>query len=152
MNQEEPHAIQPAVLSSASSSQGPRHLQLRAVPDDGFQWRRRRQPVDISTPVFFYSRRIGLNSDRHPHRCWRPCDVGNTGKIDVGALNIETADDASPDASKSTTYTVLRVKRDIFRRSAIGAMATNRSQSATTRKTAATRRTASTASSNFYGT
>ncbi|MFN7983524.1 MAG: DUF5916 domain-containing protein [Vicinamibacterales bacterium] len=85
-----------------------------------------------TTPVFFYSRRIGLNSGRVI-----PIDAGGrvtgkVGKFSVGALNIETADD-SASRTPQTNYTVLRVKRDIFRRSAIGAMATNRSQSATTK-------------------
>jgi len=85
-----------------------------------------------TTPVFFYSRRIGLNSGRVI-----PIDAGGrvtgkVGKFSIGALNIETADD-SVSKTPQTNFTVLRVKRDIFRRSAIGAMATNRSQSATTR-------------------
>ena len=85
-----------------------------------------------TTPVFFYSRRIGLNSGRVI-----PIDAGGrltgkVGKFSLGLLNIETADD-SLSKTPQTNFTVLRVKRDIFRRSAVGAMATNRTQSATTR-------------------
>ena len=78
-------------------------------------------------PYMFYSRRIGLNRGRVV-----PIDVGGrlTGKVGgwgVGALNIQTGDETAS-ASPSTNFTVMRVKRDILRRSAIGAMFTNRNQ------------------------
>ena len=80
------------------------------------------------TPALFYSRRIGLNGSRVI-----PIDVGGrlTGKVGrygIGAMNIETRDD---EVSKTprTNFTVLRVKRDILRRSTIGLIVTNRSQS-----------------------
>ena len=60
-----------------------------------------------------------------------PTDVGErlTGKVgdfSVGAINIQTVEQ---DATPATTFTVLRVKRDILRRSSIGAIFTNRSES-----------------------
>ena len=78
-------------------------------------------------PYLFYSRRIGLNRGRVV-----PIDVGGrlTGKVGgwgVGLLNIQAGDE-SVSASPSTNFTVLRVKRDILRRSAIGAMFTNRNR------------------------
>jgi Domain of unknown function (DUF5916) len=84
------------------------------------------------TPYLFYSRRIGVQGNRVV-----PIDAGArlTGKVGdfaVGALNIQAGDlDASPTlpAVASTNFTVLRVKRDILRRSTIGAMFTNRSDS-----------------------
>lgn len=82
----------------------------------------------VNAPQLFYSRRIGLNSGRVI-----PIDVGGrvtgkVGKFSVGALNLQTGDD---DVSRtpSTNFTVLRLRRDILRRSVIGAMFTNRSQS-----------------------
>jgi len=79
------------------------------------------------TPYLFYTRRIGLNRNRVV-----PIDVGGrlTGKIGafgVGVMNIQAGDE---DVSKSpaTNFTVLRVKRDILRRSTIGAMFTNRNK------------------------
>jgi len=82
----------------------------------------------VSAPQLFYSRRIGLNNGRVI-----PIDVGGrltgkAGKFSVGALNLQTADE---DISKTpqTNFTVLRIRRDILRRSVIGAMVTNRSQS-----------------------
>ena len=81
-----------------------------------------------TTPVLFYSRRIGLNNGRVI-----PIDVGGrmtgkVGKTSVGLLNIETADE-SLSKTPRTNFTVVRVKRDVLKRSAIGAMATNRSAS-----------------------
>jgi hypothetical protein len=82
------------------------------------------------TPTLFYSRRIGLNRGRVI-----PIDVGGrlTGKVGswgIGAVNIQSGDELSS-ATEETNFTVLRVKRDILRRSTIGAIFTNRSVGAT---------------------
>lgn len=79
------------------------------------------------TPYLFYTRRIGLNRNRVV-----PIDVGGrlTGKIGafgVGVMNIQAGDE-SVSRSPATNFTVLRVKRDILRRSTIGAMFTNRNK------------------------
>jgi Domain of unknown function (DUF5916) len=80
-------------------------------------------------PSLFYTRRIGLNGSRVI-----PIEVGGrlTGKVGrfgVGAMNIETGDD--PDVkTPRTNFSVVRVKRDILRRSTIGAMVTNRTATA----------------------
>ena len=84
-------------------------------------------PANVA-PTFFYSRRIGLNSGRVV-----PIDIGErlsgkVGKFNIGALNLQAGDDAVA-KTPVTNFTVLRIKRDIFRRSSIGLMATNRSQS-----------------------
>jgi len=76
-------------------------------------------------PYMFYSRRIGLNRGRVV-----PIDAGGrlTGKVGgwgVGLLNIQAGDE-SVSQSPSTNFTVARIKRDILRRSTIGAMFTNR--------------------------
>lgn len=78
------------------------------------------------TPTLFYSRRIGLNRGRVI-----PLDVGGrlTGKVGrwgFGAVNIQAGDDAVSE-TEATNFTVLRVKRDILRRSTVGAIFTNRS-------------------------
>ena len=80
------------------------------------------------TPVLFYSRRIGLNEGQAV-----PIDVGGrlTGRVgpfSVGALNIRTGDEPVSGA-RATNFSVLRVKRDILRRSSIGAIFTGRSVS-----------------------
>lgn len=82
------------------------------------------------TPYLFYSRRIGLSGNRVI-----PIDAGarltgKVGRFALGVMNIQ-AGDAPPTEtqplSPATNFTVLRVKRDILRRSTIGAMFTNRS-------------------------
>jgi uncharacterized protein DUF5916 len=84
------------------------------------------------TPSVFYSRRIGLNAGRVI-----PIDVGGrlTGKVGrygVGAMNIETGEEVLS-RTPQTNFSVVRVKRDILRRSTIGAIVTNRSQSTVVR-------------------
>ena len=54
--------------------------------------------------------------------------TGKVGAFDVGALNIQT-DDEVISGAETTNFTVVRVKRDILRRSSIGALFTNRSVS-----------------------
>ena len=54
--------------------------------------------------------------------------TGKMGAFDIGALNIQT-DDELVSGAETTNFTVLRVKRDILRRSTIGAIFTNRSVS-----------------------
>jgi len=76
-------------------------------------------------PSLFYTRRIGLNGSRVI-----PIDVGGrmTGKIGqfgIGAMNIDTRDDAASSTPR-TNFSVVRLKRDILRRSTIGAMVTSR--------------------------
>jgi hypothetical protein len=82
--------------------------------------------VTTAQPYLFYTRRIGLNRNRVI-----PIDgggrlTGKVGKYAVGIMNIQTGgEDVS--ATPSTNFSVVRVKRDILRRSSIGAMFTNRS-------------------------
>ncbi len=78
------------------------------------------------TPTLFYSRRIGLNRGRVI-----PLDVGGrltgkAGRWGFGAVNIQAGDE-DVSGTEVTNFTVLRVKRDILRRSTIGAIFTNRS-------------------------
>ena len=81
-----------------------------------------------NTPILFYSRRIGLHQGREV-----PIDAGGrlTGRIgrySLGILSLRTADAPAADA-RATNFSVLRVRRDILRRSNIGAMFTGRSVS-----------------------
>jgi hypothetical protein len=80
------------------------------------------------TPSLFYSRRIGLNNARVI-----PIDVGGrlTGKVgpfSVGVVNIQTREQESA-RTPSTNFTVMRLRRDILRRSSVGVIFTNRSES-----------------------
>jgi uncharacterized protein DUF5916 len=87
-----------------------------------------RSGTGSNTPVLFYSRQIGLNGGRAV-----PIDAGGRltgrhGKFSVGALNIQTHREVVSNA-RPTNFTVLRLKRDILRRSSIGALFTRRSVS-----------------------
>ena len=79
-------------------------------------------------PTIFFSRRIGLEQGQAVPILAGGRLTGKAGKFSLGALNIQT-DDAPGVGARSTNFTVLRVKRDILRRSAIGAMFTGRSVS-----------------------
>ncbi len=84
-------------------------------------------PGDV--PVLFFSRAIGLNNGQTV-----PIDLGarltgRAGKFTIGLVDIKTAESQTAGAA-ATTFSVIRVKRDILRRSAIGVIATNRSRSA----------------------
>ena len=79
------------------------------------------------TPILFYSRRIGLEGGRAV-----PIDVGGRvtgrlGRYNVGFLNIQTSDDAATGAP-SSNVSVVRVKRDLLRRSSVGLMVTGRNE------------------------
>lgn len=78
------------------------------------------------TPILFYSRRIGLQNGREV-----PVEAGGrmTGRIggfDVGLLHIRTDEENVSDA-RATNFSVVRLKRDVFRQSSIGLLATGRS-------------------------
>ena len=81
-----------------------------------------------NAPTLFYSRRIGLQSGEVVPIFGGGRVTGKVGQFDVGALSIST-DDQALGASESTNFTVLRLKRDVLRRSAIGGIFTNRSVS-----------------------
>ena len=90
-------------------------------------------------PVLFYSRRIGLNEGQEV-----PLQVGGrlTGRIgnfSLGVMNVQTGDEPVTGAL-ATNFSVVRVKRDLLRRSSIGAIFTGRSVS-----------TVGTGSSQTYG-
>jgi hypothetical protein len=81
------------------------------------------------TPILFYSRRIGLDEDRIvPIRAGGRM-TGRVGRYSVGLVNIRTGQ-GDPDALPATNFAVLRVKRDVLRRSSIGALVTDRSAGA----------------------
>ena len=78
------------------------------------------------TPVMFYSRRIGSNAGRQI-----PLEVGGrvtgrSGRFSIGAMTLRTGEE-SVSGTPHTTFSVLRLKRDIMRRSSIGVIYTDRS-------------------------
>ena len=79
-----------------------------------------------NAPTLFHSRRIGLQGGQVVPILAGGRVTGKIGRFDVGALSIQTGDEPVSRA-ESTNFTVVRVKRDVLRRSAIGAIFTNRS-------------------------
>jgi len=79
-------------------------------------------------PTLFYSRRIGLENEVVVPIVGGGRVTGKAGAFDVGALNMQTEDEVTAGV-EATNFTVVRVKRDILRRSSIGGLFTNRSVS-----------------------
>ena len=79
-------------------------------------------------PILFFSRRIGLDQGRTVPIVGGGRLTGKVGDFSVGAITIRT-DDAPAANALATSFSVLRVKRDILRRSRVGAIFTNRSVS-----------------------
>ena len=77
-------------------------------------------------PILFYSRRIGLHQGKAVPINGGGRLTGRAGKYSLGVLHIQSDDDSSVGALR-TNYTVARLKRDILRRSSIGALFTRRS-------------------------
>ena len=81
-----------------------------------------------NAPTLFYSRRIGLQDGQVVPIVGGGRVTGKVGQFDVGALSILT-DDELVSGAELTNFTVARIRRDIFRRSSIGSLFTNRSVS-----------------------
>jgi len=81
------------------------------------------------SPTVFYSRRIGLQGASAVPINFGARLSGRVGPYSIGALNIGT-DTGDAVGTPATNFTVVRVRRDVFRRSTIGALFTNRSDSA----------------------
>ena len=79
-------------------------------------------------PTVFFSRRIGLEGGQIVPITAGGRMTGKVGPFDVGVVNMQTGDEATSGAV-STNFTVVRVKRDILRRSSVGGIFTNRSVS-----------------------
>jgi uncharacterized protein DUF5916/cellulose/xylan binding protein with CBM9 domain len=78
------------------------------------------------TPILFYSRRIGF-SQNHEVPIWGGGRMtGRVGRTTIGLLNITTRED---DAARvdDTNFSVVRIKQDVLRRSAVGVIMTARS-------------------------
>ncbi|MEO8521593.1 MAG: DUF5916 domain-containing protein [Acidobacteriota bacterium] len=82
--------------------------------------------VPLNTPVLFFSRRIGLSGTRAVPIEGGARLTGKAGRYTLGLLDIQTGD-APLGGQPSTNFSVVRVKRDILRRSYIGVIGTRRS-------------------------
>jgi uncharacterized protein DUF5916/cellulose/xylan binding protein with CBM9 domain len=85
------------------------------------------QNNDQVAPILFYSRRIGLNGTRVVPLRGGGRLTGRAGAYSIGVVSAQTGEEdedlAAP--ARSTNYSVVRVKRDILRRSAVGLIATS---------------------------
>ena len=81
-----------------------------------------------NAPTIFYSRRIGLSGARAVPVIAGGRLSGRQGPWIIGAFNMETDDDATARAAQ-TNFTVMRVRRNILRRSNVGGIYTRRSVS-----------------------
>jgi uncharacterized protein DUF5916 len=75
-------------------------------------------------PILFYSRRIGLNEGAPVPIIGGGRTTGRVGRYSLGLLDMQTGNDQGV---RSTNFSVVRFKRDLFRRSSIGLLATGRS-------------------------
>ena len=80
----------------------------------------------FDTPIVFYSRRIGLEREQGIPVVAGGRVAGRAGPYTVGVLDMQT-EEVDKLGVPATNFAVVRVKRDILRRSAIGAIATRRS-------------------------
>ena len=78
-------------------------------------------------PILFFSRRVGLSQGQSVPVVAGGRVTGKAGAFSIGALNIQTDDKPSARAL-STNFSVLRLKRDVLRRSNIGLIAAHRSR------------------------
>jgi hypothetical protein len=79
-------------------------------------------------PTLFFSRQIGLNRGQPVPIIAGGRVTGKVGDYQVGALSIQTDDKPSLGAF-STNFSAIRLRRDVLRRSAVGVLYTDRSQS-----------------------
>jgi hypothetical protein len=84
------------------------------------------QQQGSDTPILFYSRRIGLNQGNVVPIQGGARLTGRLGRFSLGMLNMQ-ADDESRSGTRATNFSVLRLKRDILRKSSVGVMYTGRS-------------------------
>ena len=84
-------------------------------------------------PILFYSRRIGLQQNREIPIWGGGRMTGRVGRFTLGLLNMQTREEPEEQVpltqvrTPTTNFSVVRVKRDVLRRSSIGAIVTNRS-------------------------
>ena len=79
-----------------------------------------------NTPVLFFSRRIGLEGSKVVPMNVGARLTGRAGRYTVGVLDVKT-DGESEAKALPTNFAIVRVKRDILRRSYIGMLGTYRS-------------------------
>ncbi len=81
-----------------------------------------------SAPVLFFSRRIGLNEGRTVPIQGGGRLTGKVGPYSIGLLDVQTGSESAA-GTAPTNFAVARLKRDVLRRSAVGALFTGRAVS-----------------------
>jgi uncharacterized protein DUF5916/cellulose/xylan binding protein with CBM9 domain len=83
------------------------------------------QRASGSIPILFFSRRIGLSEGQSVPVIAGGRVTGKAGRFDIGALAI-TTDDKPSAGAVTTTFSAVRLRRNILRRSSVGLIATGR--------------------------
>jgi hypothetical protein len=78
------------------------------------------------TPILFYSRRIGLNAGRMVPIETGGRMTGRLGRYNLGVLGMRT-DEEVESGARPTNFSVVRLRRDLLRRSSVGLLFTGRS-------------------------
>jgi hypothetical protein len=81
--------------------------------------------IGRDVPILFFSRRIGLSEGQAVPVVAGGRLTGRAGAYSIGALNIQTDEKPSANAP-ATNFSIVRVKRNVLRRSNIGFIATRR--------------------------
>ena len=81
--------------------------------------------IGREVPILFFSRRIGLSQGQAVPVVAGGRLTGRAGAYSIGALNIQTDDKPSAGAA-ATNFSIVRIKRNILRRSSIGFISTRR--------------------------
>ena len=82
-----------------------------------------------AAPALFFSRRIGLEDGQTVPILAGGRLTGKVGPYSIGLLDVQTGEGGLT-GSRPTNFSVIRVRRDVLRRSAVGGMFTGRSVSA----------------------
>ena len=80
--------------------------------------------ANSDVPILFYSRRIGLNDGQPVPIIAGGRTTGRVGRYSLGLVDMQTDNDRGV---RSTNFSVVRLKRDLLRRSSIGLLLTGRS-------------------------
>ena len=80
--------------------------------------------ANTDVPILFYSRRIGLDNGQPIPIVAGGRTTGRVGRYTLGLIDIQTGEDRGV---RSTNFSVVRFKRDLFRRSNVGLLFTGRS-------------------------
>ena len=78
-----------------------------------------------NVPILFYSRRIGLERGLAVPIRGGGRLTGRVGRYTLGLIDIQTSDEPAV-AAQPTNFSVVRVRRDILRRSSVGLLLTGR--------------------------